>query len=30
MLLEHLPEEKYPLAAANTHRIAAQAGVEIH
>jgi sugar phosphate isomerase/epimerase len=30
MLLEHLPNEKYPLAAANAHRIAADAGVEIH
>ena len=30
MLLEHLPDEKYPLAAANARRIAAQAGVEIH
>jgi sugar phosphate isomerase/epimerase len=30
MLLEHLPNEKYPLAAANTHRIATEAGVEIH
>ncbi len=30
MLLEHLPNEKYPLAAANAHRIAAQAGVEVH
>jgi sugar phosphate isomerase/epimerase len=30
MLLEHLPNEKYPLAASNTHRIAAEAGVEIH
>ncbi len=30
MLLEHLPNEKYPLAASNAHRIAANAGVEIH
>ena len=30
MLLEHLPNEKYPLAASNAHRIAAEAGVEIH
>ena len=30
MLLEHLPDEKYPLAAANARRIAAQGGVEIH
>lgn len=30
MLLEHLPNEKYPLAAKNAHRIAAEAGVEIH
>ncbi|MEE2658644.1 MAG: sugar phosphate isomerase/epimerase family protein [Candidatus Latescibacterota bacterium] len=30
MLLEHLPDETYPLAAVNTHRIAAEASVEIH
>ncbi len=30
MLLEHLPDEKYPQASANTHRIAAQAGVRIY
>ena len=30
MLLEHLPDEQYPLASRNTHRIAAEAGVEIH
>lgn len=30
MLLEHLPNEDYPLAAANTLRIAAEAGVEVH
>lgn len=30
MLLEHLPDSDYPLAAANTMRIAAKAGVEIH
>ncbi len=30
MLLEHLPDADYPLAAANTRRIAAEAGVEIH
>jgi hypothetical protein len=30
MLLEHLPDEKYPLASRNVHRIAAEAGVEIH
>ena len=30
MLLEHLPNESYPLAAANALRIAAEAGVEIH
>ncbi len=30
MLLEHLPNEQYPLAAANTQRIAAEAGVEIY
>ena len=30
MLLEHLPNEKYPLAASNAHRIAAAGGVEVH
>lgn len=30
MLLEHLPNERYPRAAANAHRLAAEAGVEIH
>ncbi|MBI3957161.1 MAG: sugar phosphate isomerase/epimerase [Chloroflexi bacterium] len=30
MLLEHLPNEQYPQAAANTLRIAAEAGVEVH
>ena len=30
MLLEHLPNESYPLATANALRIAAEAGVEIH
>ena len=30
MLLEHLAVEKYPLASDNVHRIAAEAGVEIH
>ncbi|NKB66178.1 MAG: TIM barrel protein [Candidatus Latescibacteria bacterium] len=30
MLLEHLPNEKYPLASRNVHRIAAEAGIEIH
>ena len=30
MLLEHLPAEKYPRAAANVHRIAREAGIEIH
>lgn len=29
MLLEHLPNEQYPLASRNTHRIAKEAGVEI-
>lgn len=29
-LLEHLPDENYPLASRNVHRIAAEAGVEIH
>jgi sugar phosphate isomerase/epimerase len=30
MLLEHLPNEKYPRASANTHDIAAAAGIDIH
>ncbi len=30
MLLEHFPDEKYPPASRNVHRIAAEAGVEIH
>jgi sugar phosphate isomerase/epimerase len=30
MLLEHLPDDQYPLAAANIIRIAAESGVEIH
>lgn len=30
MLLEHLPNEDYPAAAANTLRLAAEAGVEVH
>ncbi|OGG54176.1 MAG: hypothetical protein A3F84_22865 [Candidatus Handelsmanbacteria bacterium RIFCSPLOWO2_12_FULL_64_10] len=30
LLLEHLPDEKYPLASRNAHRIATEAGVEIH
>ena len=30
MLLEHLPTETYPRAASNAHRIAMDAGVEIH
>lgn len=30
MLLEHFPDEKYPLASRNVHRIAAEAGVEVH
>ena len=30
MLLEHLPNEKYPHAAANVHRILEQAGIEVH
>ena len=30
MLLEHLGAEKYPLASQNVHRIAGQAGIEIH
>ena len=30
MLLEHLPNEKYPLASRNVHRLAAEAGIEIH
>jgi sugar phosphate isomerase/epimerase len=30
LLLEHLPNERYPLAARNTHRIAREAGVPVH
>jgi hypothetical protein len=30
LLLEHLPDTLYPAAAANTHRIAAEAGVRIY
>jgi sugar phosphate isomerase/epimerase len=30
MLIEHLPEEKIPLAAENTRRIAREAGVKIY
>ena len=30
MLLEHLPNEKYPRAAANVHHILAEAGVPVH
>ena len=30
MLLEHLANEKYPRASANTHDIAAAAGIDIH
>jgi sugar phosphate isomerase/epimerase len=30
MLLEHLPNEKYPRAAANVHRVLADAGIEVH
>ena len=30
MLLEHLPNEKYPRAAANVHRILAEAGIPVH
>jgi sugar phosphate isomerase/epimerase len=30
MLLEHLPNEKYPQASANVHRILSQAGIEVH
>lgn len=29
MMLEHLPDEKYPLASRNVHRIAAEAGIEV-
>ena len=29
MLLEHLPAEKYPRAAANIHRILAEAGIPV-
>lgn len=30
MLLEHLPNEKYPRAAANVHRILKEAGIAVH
>ena len=30
MLLEHLPAEKYPQAAANVHRILADTGIPVH
>ena len=30
MLLEHLPNEKYPQAAANVHRIIADAGISVY
>ena len=30
MLLEHMPDELYPRASANVHRIAKQANIEIH
>lgn len=30
MLIEHLPDHRIPLAAANTRRIAAEAGIQIH
>ena len=30
MLLEHLPDEKYPRAAANVHQIIADAGIPLH
>ena len=30
MMLEHLPEEQYPLASRNTHRILAQAGIPVY
>ena len=30
MLLEHLPNEKYPQASANVHRILSEAGIEVH
>ena len=30
MLLEHLPNEKYPRAAANVHRILAEADIPVH
>ena len=30
MLLEHLPNEKYPRAAANVHQILADAGIPVH
>ena len=30
MLLEHLPAKEYPQAAANVHRILADAGIPVH
>lgn len=30
MMLEHLPEEQYPLASENTHRILAEAGIPVY
>ena len=30
MMLEHLPEEQYPLASRNTHRILSEAGIPVH
>ncbi|MEM7126724.1 MAG: TIM barrel protein [Chloroflexota bacterium] len=30
MMLEHLPEEQYPLASRNTHRILAEAGISVY
>ena len=30
MLLEHLPNEQYPRATANVHRILAAAGIPVH
>ena len=30
MMLEHLPNEKYPLAAANVHRILRREGIPVY
>ena len=30
MMLEHLPNDKYPLAAANVHRILEKEGIPVY